>query len=715
MLHPVEVDQVSVTPQVAWRVGKFTDAALERAYQQDYFERSRLVVRVSVALALILFALFGFLDPIVVPEAQRAIWIIRYGISCPVLLATFLFTFTKHFERYLQATPFVGVLIAGLTIIMITAIASEAGAALYYAGLLLAFAWIHGLARLSFRNATLLSSILLVAYELTALFVVPMPGRMLLSNTFFLVSANIIGMFVSFNLEASFRRDFLQRRLIEQRSRELRESAGRLHAVERRVFDLEKAAPQAIENLPRWTELIADEIRRAVVAAEVRVWRLEGDAVVALSPGVSIPPTAEAIRAGEEPQTDPRGRALVPVIGISGDVYGAIVVTAPSSWDELERRVVAGFGRHLGGALEIARMRDELAVAEARREAVRQRMRERGVGALLLCLKCGRCYDESHQQCEADGSQLVARLLPFRILDRYEFVRLIGQGGMGQVFLARDLKLFREVAIKVLHSDRMIDPEVRSQLAREARAVAQINHIGVVGVHDLGELEDGSAFLVMEFLSGRSLSDTITRFGRGTPRQVARLLRQAAAGLGAAHRLGIVHLDLKPQNLFLTPSDDGFSVKILDFGVAHVTGADATTLTRGVGGLLGTPAYMAPEQVRGAPVDSRTDLYALAAVGYEALTAERLLKGRLTIAATLMAVLEEPVPDVSSVLPEVPAAVDRAFARAMAKDAAARPTDVEAWANEVADALEQMSATIEGWPDPAAGQRESTVFSATRS
>jgi tRNA A-37 threonylcarbamoyl transferase component Bud32 len=674
-----------------------------------------MVVRFSLALALSLFALFGFLDPFIIPRIQGPIWILRYGVACPVLLATFLFTYTRHFKRHLQTAPFVGVLIAGLIIIVMTALASVEGGALYYAGLLLAFAWIHGLARLYFRNATILSLILLVAYEITSLFIVPIPGLMLLSNSFFLVSAHIIGMFVSFNLEASFRRDFLQRRLIEQRSRELRESVGRLHAVERRVFDLERAAPQAIENLPRWTELIADEIRRAVVAAEVRVWRLEGDNVVALTPGVSIPPTAEAIRAGQEPQTDPRGRALVPVIGISGDIYGAIIVTAPSSWDELERRVVAGFGRHLGGALEIARMRDELAAAEAKREAVRQRMRERGVGTLQLCLKCGRCYDETHQQCDADGSALGQRLLPFRILDRYEFVKLIGQGGMGQVFLARDLKLLREVAIKVLHSDRVIDPEVRTQLAREARAVAQINHIGVVGIHDLGELEDGSAFLVMEFLAGRSLGETITRFGRGTPHQVARLLRQAAAGLGAAHRQGIVHLDLKPQNLFLSPGDDGFSVKILDFGVAHVTGADATTLTRGVGGLLGTPAYMAPEQVRGGHVDNRTDLYALAAVGYEALTAERVLKGRLTIAATLMAVLEEPVPDVSSVLPGVPAGVDRAFAHAMAKDLAARPPDVESWAAEIADALDQMPSTGGGWPDLTADKSESTVFSATRS
>ena len=581
-------------------------------------------------------------------------------------------------------------------------LASEAGATVYYAGMLLCFAWIHGLSRLSFRNATILSLALLVLYEVSALLLGHTSGRILLSNTFFVVSANIIGMFVSFNVEASFRRDFLQRRLLDERHRELQASIERLDGAERRVADLEHTASQALDDMPRWTEQIADDIRRAIVAAEVRVFRLNADdEVEALNQGLSPAPSADAIRAGHEAHADPRGRVLVQVTGISGECFGAVVVTAPSTWDEPERRVVAGFARHLGGALEILKMRGELEEAEARREAVRKRMRERGVGTLHLCIVCGRCYDESRERCEVDGSALTQRLLPFKIQDRYQLRRLIGQGGMGQVFLASDEKLLRDVAIKVLHHDRMLDEEVRRQLHREAQVVARIGHVGVVEVYDLGELEDGSAFLVMELLVGCSLADQIVTHGRGSPRQVARLLRRAGAALASAHRLGVVHRDLKPQNIFLIPGDKGFLVKILDFGLARMGGVDATTIS-GAGGLYGTPAYMAPEQVRGGGVGSKADVYALGSVIFEALTGDRLVKPRQTIAATLMAVINDPAPAVSSILPEAAGHVDALFNRALAKDQDERG-DVEPWATELADALEQMSTDYDGWPEPIGG------------
>lgn len=691
----------SSASQVGWRVGRFEDPALEAAFERDYFERSHTTVRVSLALALILYALFGFLDPFITSEATDLIWIVRFGIGCPILIATFLYTFTKGFERHLQTAPFVGVLFAGITIIVITVLASEAGASVYYAGMLLCFAWIHGLSRLSFRNATILSVVLLVLYEVTALLVGHTPGPALLSNTFFVVSANIIGMFVSYNVEASFRRDFLQRRLLDARRLELEDSVEKLHDAERRVADLRHGVSQALEDVPQWTEQIADDIRGAIVAAEVRVWRIEGDDVQPLNHGLSPAPSAEAIRAGHEAHTDPRGRVLVQVTGISGECFGAVVVTAPSSWDEPERRVVGGFARQLGGALEILRMRGELKEAEARREAARQRMRERGVGTLHLCNTCGRCYDESHERCEFDGSTLIQRVLPFRIQDRYQLVRLIGQGGMGQVFLASDEKLLRQVAIKVLHHDRMLDPEVRRQLRREAQVVARIGHVGVVEVYDLGDLEDGSAFLVMEMLVGCSLADQIAEHGRGTPRQVARLLRRTSSALAAAHRMGVVHRDLKPQNIFLLPGDKGFLVKILDFGLARMGGVDATTIS-GEGGLFGTPAYMAPEQVRGSGVGSKADVYALGSVIFEALTGQRVVRPRQTIAATLMSVVNDPAPAVSSILPAALGHVDHLFNRALTKDPDERG-EVEPWATELADALESMTADYPGWPEPIGG------------
>jgi serine/threonine protein kinase len=283
--------------------------------------------------------------------------------------------------------------------------------------------------------------------------------------------------------------------------------------------------------------------------------------------------------------------------------------------------------------------------------------------------------------------------------DRYELVRLLGQGGMGQVFLARDEKLQRDVAIKVLLSEGMLDPEVRSQLAREARVVARIDHPGVVEVYDLGELEDGSAFIVMEFLTGRSLADQIATHGPGTPRQVATLLRQTAAALTAAHRMGVVHRDLKPQNVFLLSAGEGFAAKLVDFGVARVKGADATTGSRG-GGMFGTPAYMAPEQIRGVDADARSDLYTLALVVFEALTGERIVRQGASIAATLLAVLNDPPPVVSARVPGASRAVDEAFSVALSKDPERRPADLEGWAEDLAGLLAQVPASGSGWPEP---------------
>ena len=326
-------------------------------------------------------------------------------------------------------------------------------------------------------------------------------------------------------------------------------------------------------------------------------------------------------------------------------------------------------------------------------------MRERGVGALWLCPTCGRCYDDSVERCEVDGSRLVQRLLPYRVQDRYQLVRLLGQGGMGQVFLARDERLQRDVAIKVLLGESPLNADARAQLEHEARAVARIGHPGVVDVFDLGELDDGSAFIVMEYLIGRALSEEIARHGRGSPRQVADLLRQVGAALTAAHRTGVVHRDIKPQNVFLTQTPDGFLARLLDFGVARVAGANVET-TRSGALLLGTPAYMAPEQIAGAAGDERSDLYSLAAVAFEALAGRRLVKQRPSMAATLAAILNETPPDVSAFVPDVTPDIDRLFRAALARDPATRPVNVADWTESVAQRLETLPNGDSCWPLP---------------
>jgi hypothetical protein len=625
---------------------------------------------------------------------------VRYGIVAPLLLGLFLWTYSPGFEPHLQTAGILALGIGGAGILYFTGAGPSTSVTLYYAGLLLAIGWAHALSRLSFKNATLVSVTMIGVFLSMELIRGRMPGTMIISYGFFLTGALLIGMFASYSIEAAFRRDFLQRRLLEQRREELQATMDQVHESERRVGELEEGAPQSLENLPRFAERIAAEIRRTLDAAEVRVWRLEGETLTPLNAGESAPPAVDAVRARGELLKEQHGFIVVPLAGLTGEVFGALSIILPTSWDAPERRLVSGFARYLGGALEILEMRHELARAEERRQAARVRMRERGEGALQLCPTCGRAFDESSARCDVDGTRLVPRLLPYRIQDRYQIVRLIGQGGMGQVFLARDEKLQREVAIKVLLSEGLPDAEVLSQLPREARLVARIDHPGVVEVFDLGELDDGAAFIVMEFLTGRSLADEIATYGRATPRQVASLIRQTCSALTAAHRMGVVHRDLKPPNVFLMSGAEGFTTKLLDFGVARVHAADAASTLSREEGMFGTPAYMAPEQIRGERGDARSDLYSLAAVTFEALTGERLVKSGASMAATLLFVLNEPAPPVSSRLPEVPGDVDSLFASALAKEPAERPADVQEWGEELASLLDHVVPTTSGWPEP---------------
>ena len=227
-------------------------------------------------------------------------------------------------------------------------------------------------------------------------------------------------------------------------------------------------------------------------------------------------------------------------------------------------------------------------------------------------------------------------------LGPYEILSLLGAGGMGEVYRARDPRLGRDVAVKVLSADRADDPDRRRRLEREARSTSALDHPNVLAVHDVGS-EGDVYYIVSELLDGATLRDAL-RSGL-TPRRAVDYAMQIASGLAAAHEKGVVHRDLKPENLFVTR--DG-RVKILDFGLAtlrgdpnpSMLGAKSATVSEitSAGSLLGSVGYMSPEQVRGLPADHRSDIFAFGAILYEMLSGCRAFRAESAV-ETMSAIL----------------------------------------------------------------------------
>ncbi|MGB7134410.1 MAG: protein kinase [Acidobacteriaceae bacterium] len=247
-------------------------------------------------------------------------------------------------------------------------------------------------------------------------------------------------------------------------------------------------------------------------------------------------------------------------------------------------------------------------------------------------------------------------------LGPYEILSLLGAGGMGEVYRARDPRLGRDIALKVLPPSFASDPDRLRRFEQEARAVAALSHPNIVALYDIGH-QDGTAYIATELLEGESLRDILAR-GAVSHRKAVAWATQIAQGLAAAHARTIVHRDLKPDNIFITR--DG-QAKILDFGLAKAvekpgSHADATITVPGTatgeGIVMGTVGYMSPEQVRGAPVDPRTDIFSFGAVLYEMLTGQRAFK-RDTAAETMTAILNDEPPEFQDSGQRIPPALDR--------------------------------------------------------
>ena len=295
--------------------------------------------------------------------------------------------------------------------------------------------------------------------------------------------------------------------------------------------------------------------------------------------------------------------------------------------------------------------------------------------ALSECLKChtplpgsGSCShcDISTPELEELGERLAAALE-----GRYEILRLLGRGGMAAVYLARDLVLEREVAIKVLPPDMSRDPQLIRRFQQEAKTAAKLDHPNIIPIYRV-ESEAGLVYIVMKYVSGQSLEELASRGPLPIP-QVRHILREAALALGHAHRRRVVHRDVKPANIMV---DEDGRVVLTDFGISKAV-RTSTELT-GSGAILGTPHYMAPEQARGHEVDGRTDQYALAIVGHRVLTGKAPFEGDAQ--AILYQQVFESAPSLLDRRPDTPADMRRALDRALAKDAKSRFATMEEFA-----------------------------------
>ena len=265
----------------------------------------------------------------------------------------------------------------------------------------------------------------------------------------------------------------------------------------------------------------------------------------------------------------------------------------------------------------------------------------------------------------------------------YRVLKELGRGGMGLVFQAEDERLERLIALKVMLPHIALDDQARLRFLREARAAARLEHDHVVAIYQVGE-EHGVPFIAMPFLRGESLDDRLKRTGRIPVAEAARIGMQVAEGLAAAHDLGLVHRDVKPANIWLEAPRG--RVKLLDFGLARITAGNDTQLTHS-GTILGTPAYMAPEQARGVKSEPRTDLFSLGAVLYRMLTGDQPFHGSdLMSLLTSLAVDTPESPQVKAA--EVPPELDALVMQLLAK----LPNDRPASGHEVADRLRPLVA-----------------------
>jgi len=388
---------------------------------------------------------------------------------------------------------------------------------------------------------------------------------------------------------------------------------------------------------------------------------------------------------------------LVPVVGQDRSLIAVIALgerRSEEAYTAEDRQLLASIAAQMALGFDVVRLRRRVS-RETQDDGEPTRIAAAApVEPMMECPRCGRCEEAGVAQCPSDGTAMrPVPSVPRTVDNKYRIEQLLGRGGMGAVYRARDMRLDRFVALKVVRAELLGDPEARRRFRREAQIVARLQHPSIVAVYDYGTFPDGGAYLVMELVRGEDLRHVLQREGRLDSAESLQILTAVCAAIGAAHREGVLHRDLKPENILLPGG--GAPAKVLDFGVAKLvvdnppkdTPADATqaqTALTSAGMIIGTPAYMAPEQFHAVDADARTDVFSLGVLAYEMLSGV-LPFGRGTLADVVLA-QSRGVPPMPPNL--VPAGAERAIRAALDADPDRRPATPQAFATMLSAGLD---------------------------
>jgi hypothetical protein len=421
-------------------------------------------------------------------------------------------------------------------------------------------------------------------------------------------------------------------------------------------------------------------------SALVRIMRPRTDALELSSGEISLPvDEAEWLsRLGV--------RLVVPMRTPEGRLVGLILLGDKKSelpYGADDRRLLQGVAAQIAILHENTALKRRVAREEKARREVLSRLAPGELNLVRECPQCGTCFDATVETCAHDGAPLALTLPVDRTVDgKYRLERMIGAGGMGSVYEATDLRLGRRVALKVLLARHFGKPSALRRFEREAQASARLRHPNIVTVHDYGALGAEGAYLVMELLRGTTLRAELDRVGTLDPLVAAAWFDQMLAGVEAAHAAGVIHRDLKPDNVIVTRTAKGEEVlKVLDFGLAKLSFGDPPdpkSLTM-PGTVLGTLRYMSPEQLTGEPIDERSDIFSIGVLVAEALVGRHPFQAATT-AATVTGILQEPfrVPGEAAAVKEL----DQVLQRCLAKDRTSRYASVAEARRELIPAIQ---------------------------